>query len=441
MAKEFKGTIDLGIRDSTPDWEPYLADKALRFIRDSEQVQPDKPWFMFYCPGADHAPHHTPKEWVEKYRGVFDDGDEAYREWVLPRMIERGILPADTDMTEINPMPDGTFTEGDRMRPWDSLSSDEKKLFSRMAEIYAAYSEYTDHELGRVIDYLEESGQLDNTIIVYAADNGASGEGSPSGSTNENKFFNSWPDDVEENLAAIDGLGGPDSYNHYPVGWAVAFSTPFQMFKRYPYQGGIALVISWPAGIAARGEVRNQYHHVTDIVPTLLEAVGVEFPDTVNGYAQTPLPGMSMAYTFEADGPTRKWVQHYEMLGTRGIWADGWKAVAVHGPNLGTGHFKQDAWQLFVKERTGDHFESHWSARLYVGEEKVAEQEIRTQTGHFTLCGEGLCIGYDGGDNVTNTFSGKFSFSGGQIHSVTFDVADDAYIDLEQHYAAAMSRD
>lgn len=570
-----------------------LADKALRFIRDSKQSQPTKPWFMFYCPGANHAPHHAPQEWIDKYKGVFDDGYEAYREWVLPRMVERGILPEGTDLTEINPMPDGTFTELDRMRPWETLSDEEKKLFSRMAEVYAAFSEYTDHELGRVVDYLEESGQLDNTIIVYAADNGASGEGSPSGSTNEGKFFNSWPDDVEENLASIDGLGGPDYYNHYPVGWAVAFSTPFQMFKRYSYQGGIAdpLVISWPAGIEARGEVRNQYHHVTDIVPTLLEALGVEFPETVNGYAQTPLPGVSMAYTFEADGPTRKKVQHYEMLGTRGIWADGWKAVAVHGPNIGTGNFEHDDWQLFhtdvdrseahdlaaempekteelkalwmdqakkykvlplndlaihdilayefkvpvppsgqyvyypdtsevpermaanthgvsfkvladvtledgaegvvfahgsrfgghtlflkggrlhyvynflglkpeqhlvapapgpgrhliglefVKERRGDHFESHGPARLYVGETVVAEQEIRTQTGHFTLCGEGLCIGYDGGDNVTTEFTGKFSFSGGQIHAVTFDVADDAYIDLEQHYAAAMSRD
>ena len=169
----------------------------------------------------------------------------------------------------------------DDVRPWDSLSDDEKRLFARMAEVYAGFSEYTDHQVGRIIDYLEESGQLDNTIVLYCADNGASGEGSPNGSVNENKFFNGWPDEMEENLEHIDDLGSPNTYNHYPTGWAVAFSTPFKMFKRYSYAGGTCdpLVIHWPAGIEARGEVRHQYHHVTDIVPTILDCCGLEFPD------------------------------------------------------------------------------------------------------------------------------------------------------------------
>ena len=236
-----------------------LADKALEFIRDTKQSEPDKPWYLWFCPGANHAPHHAPQDFIDKYKGKFDDGYEAYREWVLPRMIERGILPEGTELTPINPMTPGTFSEGDSMRPWDTLNDDEKRLFSRMAEVFAGFSEYTDHQVGRIVDYLEESGQLDNTIIIYAADNGASGEGSPNGSVNENKFFNAWPDTIEDNLPLLDKLGGPDGYNHYPTGWAVGFSTPYRMFKRYSYQGGVCdpLVIHWPAGMEARGEVRD----------------------------------------------------------------------------------------------------------------------------------------------------------------------------------------
>src|SRR5690348_8868271 len=162
-----------------------LADKAISFIKDSKQSQPDKPWYMWYNPGANHAPHHAPKEYIDKYKGVFDDGYEAYREWVLKRMVERGILPNGTQLTPLNPMTEGTFFAGDKVRPWNTLSSEEKKLFSHMAEVYAAYSEYTDVQTGRVIDFLEQTGQLENTLIMYAADNGASGEGSPNGSVNE----------------------------------------------------------------------------------------------------------------------------------------------------------------------------------------------------------------------------------------------------------------
>jgi arylsulfatase len=327
-----------------------LADKAISFIRDSKQSAPDKPWFTFFCPGANHAPHHAPKAWIDKYKGKFDDGYEAYRAWVLPRMIEKGILPEGTQLSPMNPMPEGTFSELDLVKPWDSLSSAEKKLFSRMAEVYAGFSEYTDHQVGRVIDYLEQSGQLDNTLIFYCADNGASAEGSPCGSVNENKFFNGFPDDVQQNLKMLDELGGPDTYNHYPTGWAMAFSAPFRMFKRYSYQGGLCdpLVVHWPKGIKAQGEVRDQYHHVIDIAPTILECCGIEFPERVKGYTQTPLPGVSMKYSFDdAQAKTRKEMQYYAMLGTRGIWHNGWKAVAVHGPTSGLGHFERDAWQLF----------------------------------------------------------------------------------------------
>jgi arylsulfatase A-like enzyme len=572
-----------------------LADRALEFIRDSKQSEPDKPWYLWFCPGANHAPHHAPKDYIDKYRGKFDDGYEAYREWVLPRMIERGILPEGTELTPINPMTPGTFDPGDSVRPWDTLNDDEKRLFSRMAEVYAGFSEYTDAQVGRIVDYLEESGQLDNTLILYCADNGASGEGSPNGSVNENKFFNAWPDTVEDNLAMIDKLGTPETYNHYPTGWAVAFSTPFRMFKRYSYQGGVCdpLVIHWPAGSQSRGEVRSQYHHCTDIVPTILDCCGVEMPEVVDGYRQTPLPGVSMRYSFDsADAPTQKETQYYEMLGTRGIWHQGWKAVAEHGPvPIGLGKFDRDRWQLFhtdedrseahdlanqhpdkvrelaelwleearkydvlplndlsifefraleytvavpasgqyvyypgtsevpeasaantinvshkilaeveftgdsqgvifaqgsrfggyslfvkdgkltyvynflgippeqrivadapisgthvvgiefTKERMGEHHEAYGPLKIHVDGQVVASEQIRTIASRYSLCGEGLCIGYDGGDAVSSEYKPKFEFTGGRIVKVVYDVGDDRYVDLERHLAAAMARD
>jgi arylsulfatase A-like enzyme len=346
-----------------------ITDQALRMLRDSQSSAPSRPWFMWLCPGANHAPHHVPKEWADKYKGQFDDGYEAYREWVLARMIEKGIMPPDTELTPINPMPDGTHSPTDDVRPWDSLSDDEKRLFARMAEVYAGFSEYTDHQVGRVIDYLEESGQLDNTIVMYCADNGASGEGGPDGSVNENKFFNNWPDDIAENLTHLEDLGSPNTYNHYPTGWAVAFSTPFKMFKRYSYAGGTCdpLVIHWPKGIAAKGEIRHQYHHVTDIVPTILDCCGLEFPDVVDGHEQVPLVGTSMRYTFDdGEAATNKERQYYCMLGTRGMWEKGWKAVAVHGPTSGIGNFDEDEWELY-----------HVDADRAEGRDLAAEQPER----------------------------------------------------------------
>jgi len=332
-----------------------LADQAIKMISDQKSANPSKPWFMWYCPGANHAPHQAPKDYIDKYKGKFDDGYDAYRAWVLPRMIERGILPKDTKLTDVNPMPEEMANPADFVRPWESLSADEKKLFSRLCEVFAGFSEYTDAQIDRVIDHLKKTGQYDNTIIFYAADNGASGEGSPNGSVNENKFFNGYPDDLAENMKLINELGGPNTYQHYPTGWATAFSTPFKMFKRYSnYAGGTAdpLVITWPKGIKARGEVRNQYHHAVDIVPTILEICGLEMPKVYKGVEQYPLSGVSMKYSFDAtpDAPTQKHVQYYSMLGTRAIWKDGWKAVAVHAPLTDKGNFDKDVWQLYHVE-------------------------------------------------------------------------------------------
>jgi arylsulfatase len=511
-------------------------------------------------------------------------------------MIERGILPKGTQLTSINPMKKGTFSESDAMRPWDTLSTEEKRLFCRMAEVFAAYSEYTDVQVGRVIDYLEESGQLDNTLIFYCADNGASGEGGPNGSVNEIKFFNGYPDDIVENLSLMDRLGSPSTYNHYPVGWAVAFSTPYRMFKRYSsYSGGTCdpLVVHWPKGIRARGEIRHQYHHCTDIVPTILDCCGIRMPEVVDGVKQSPLAGVSMRYSFDsADAPTAKETQYYEMLGTRGIWHKGWKASTEHGPmpsNLG--NFDNDRWQLFhtdedrsealdladkypqkvrelkdmwleqankykvlplndlgvwdfikleyraalpasgryvyypgttevpeqsaasthgrsfkifaevafgersqgvicaqgshfggyslfvkegklffvynflgippeqqltapapspgrhvvgvefTKEGMGQYGEALGRLTLYVDDTVAGQQPLRTMSGRYSLCGEGLCIGRDSGDCVSREYGPEFPFSDGEVAKVIFDLADDQYVDVERKFAEAMARD
>src|SRR3954447_163796 len=291
-----------------------LADQALQMLRNQQASNPSKPWYLWFCPGANHAPHHAPEEYIAKYEGAFDDGYEAYRERGLARMSEKGIMPEGTELTPLNPRPEDVANEADFVRPWEELNDDEKRLFARFAEVFAGFSEYTDAQVGRIVDYLEETGQLENTLIFYCADNGASGEGSPNGSVNENKFFNGYPDDLAENLAMIDKLGSPDTYNHYPTGWAAAFSSPFQMFKRYSqFAGGTCdpMVIHWPRGIEAKGEVRHQYHHSTDVVATVLDVVGLEMPETYRGVPQHPLAGVSMRSTFAAapDAPTEKLVQ------------------------------------------------------------------------------------------------------------------------------------
>ena len=334
-----------------------ITDRALQYIRDGKTSEPDKPWFLYFAPGCGHAPHHVPKEWADKYAGKFDMGWEKYREQVLGRQIEMGLLPKGTKLSPMNPYADETGPEGqpwpalDVVRPWDSLSSDEKRLYCRMAEVYAGFVSHCDHHIGRILDYLEESGQLDNTIIVALSDNGASGEGGPNGTVNEMKFFNGIMDTVEDNLAHIDELGSPKTYNHYPNGWAQAFCAPFKMYKRYAnYEGGTAdpMIVAWPKGIQSAGEIRHQYTHAVDVVPTLYECLNIEPPEEVHGYTQSEIEGVSFAHTFDdADAPTKKVAQLYSMLGTRGVWYQGWHASAVHPATSGWGGFARDRWELF----------------------------------------------------------------------------------------------
>jgi arylsulfatase A-like enzyme len=333
-----------------------LTDKAIEFIKDAKMIAPEKPFFMYFSPGATHAPHHAPKEWIEKYEGRFDMGYEVYRERVFERQKKLGIFPESADLSPLNPYTTETSAEGepwpplDVVRPWDSLSGDEQRLFCRMAEVYAGFLSHTDHEIGRLLDFLEQSGQLENTIIVFVSDNGASAEGGPNGSVNENKFFNGIPDSIEDNLQYLDELGSPATYNHYPTGWAWAFNTPFKMWKRYNLEGGSAdpLIISWPRGISAKGELRGQYMHATDVVPTLYDLLGVELPETVKGYQQLPLEGVSFRDTLESnDAPTPKEAAFYSMLGSRAVWHKGWKAVSVHPTIAGWSNFDRDRWELY----------------------------------------------------------------------------------------------
>jgi arylsulfatase len=336
-----------------------ITDKALEFIKDAQAVAPEKPFMLYYAPGACHAPHHAPKEWIDKYKGRFDMGYEALREQTLARQKELGILPADTELPPINPIgtpqtrtgPDGQpFPPLDTTRPWETLSPEERELFARMAEVYAGFLSHADDQIGRLLAFLEENELLESTMIVVVSDNGASGEGGPNGSVNENKLFNGIPDDLQENLRKINELGGPNTYNHYSNGWAMAFNTPFKMWKRYEFNGGTSdpCIISWPAGIKAKGEVRDEYHHAIDIVPTVLDVLGVQAPETIKGHVQSSFDGVSMRYSFDAGGATSaRATQFYSMLGSRAVWHEGWKAVTTHPTIAGWSNFNDDEWELY----------------------------------------------------------------------------------------------
>ncbi len=335
-----------------------LSDKAIQFVRDAKAVDPEKPFFMYLAPQAGHAPHHVPKEWADRYKGRFDMGYEAIRAEILERQKELGLLPSDTELSAINPHgePLSTGPDGqawpllDTVRPWDSLSSEEQRLFIRMAEVFAGYISYADHHLGRVLDYLEDSGQLENTIVVVISDNGASGEGGPNGSFNEWRFFNGVADTTEGTLEHIDELGSPQSYNHYNTGWAWAFDTPFPYWKRWAgYEGGVAdmCLVSWPARIDGQSEPRQQYVHAVDVVPTIYDLLGIEAPAVIKGYQQSPIEGESFAASLTDPTAPGKDTQFYSMLGQRSIYHKGWLASTLHPPISGWGKFELDVWELY----------------------------------------------------------------------------------------------
>ena len=297
-----------------------LADQAVRMILDAHVNAPEKPFFLYYATGCGHAPHHVSKEWADRYAGRFDDGWDAYREKVFARQKALGIVPAHAELPARDP----------DVPEWDSLSAEERRLYARFMEVYAGFVSFTDHHFGRILDTLEEIGELDNTLIMVISDNGASAEGGPQGSANEMLFFNNAPESLEDNLARIDTLGDTRSYNHYPWGWAWAGDTPFRRWKRETYRGGSTdpFVVAWPKGMTARGEVRDQYAHAIDMVPTVLDALGIDAPGAIRGVTQSPIEGVSFASSFDDPSvPTEHTTQYFEMFGHRAIDHDGWRAV------------------------------------------------------------------------------------------------------------------
>lgn len=299
---------------------PDLVEKAKAMIADAKQVAPNKPFFMYFCTGAQHAPHHVPKEWADKYKGQFDEGWDAYREKVFANQKQLGLVPLNAKLSRHDP----------DVQDWGKLPANERKLYARMMEVFAGFLEHTDHYIGELIAFLKEIGEYENTLIMVISDNGASAEGGPHGSVNEGKFFNNVPDSLEQNLAAIDDIGGPKYFNHYPWGWTHAGNTPFKRWKRETYRGGVAdpFIVCWPKGMKARGEVRTQYCHAIDMVPTVLDALGIESPAHIRGVAQSPIQGVSLKSSFDdVKAESLHHTQYFEMFGHRSLYHDGWRAV------------------------------------------------------------------------------------------------------------------
>jgi len=298
-----------------------LADKAIEWARKSTSISPDKPFFLYVAPGANHSPHHAPQEWIDKFKGKFDEGWDAYRKATLARQIKMGVVPPSTKLT--------ARSEG--LPAWDTLNDGQKKVYARMMETFAGYAAHVDHHMGRVVDAVKAMPNADNTIFLYiVGDNGASAEGGIEGSLNENLFFNGFPEKWEDNLAHIDEIGGPKWFNHFPSAWAHAMCTPFQWTKQVAsHLGGTRnpMIISWPAKIKDKGGMRSQFLHVIDIVPTLYEAIGVTPPTVLNGIEQKPIEGTSFVKTFtNEDAPETRKTQYFEMFVNRGIYHDGWIA-------------------------------------------------------------------------------------------------------------------
>ena len=311
---------------SAPDYifDRDMADHAIRWITQTEALAPDKPFFVYYAPGAAHSPHQAPKEWLAKFRGKFDQGWDAMREESFARQKALGVIPANTVLT---PRPDA-------LPAWSSLSADRKQVSARLMEAYAATLAFNDDQIGRVVQSLKDSGQLENTLVVFVAgDNGSSAEGGLLGELIEQNFLNGTPDDVAYMKSRIDEIGGPTLYNNYPAGWGWAMNTPFQYYKQVAsHLGGVrnGMVISWPKRIKDVGGLRQQFHFVSDIAPTLLEVAGIKPPNVVDGVAQQPLDGISMAYTFDAPkAPSRRRMQLFEVAQNIGMYSDGWWASTM----------------------------------------------------------------------------------------------------------------
>jgi arylsulfatase len=322
-----------------------MTNQAIAWMRFQKALTPEKPFFMYFAPGATHAPHHVSKEWIAKYKGKFDQGWDELRKETLARQIELGVVPPGTKLA---PKPED-------IKDWDALAADEKRLFTRQMEDFAGFGEYTDVEIGRLIEAIEGTGQMDNTLVFYiVGDNGTSAEGMMNGLFNELTYFNGVPETVAGQLEHLDEWGGPSTYPHMAAGWAVAGDTPFTWTKQVASNfGGTrnGMVVHWPRRIQAKGEIRSQFHHVIDVAPTVLEATSLPEPKSVNGTRQAPIEGVSMVYSFDdarADG--RRKTQYFELMGNRAIYSDEWFAATIHKlpwesqPRVA---LADDTWQLY----------------------------------------------------------------------------------------------
>jgi arylsulfatase len=326
-----------------------MTDRAIKWVRQQKALMPDKPFFMYFAPGATHAPHHVPKEWADKYAGQFDDGWDALRERIFTRQKELGVIPPDAELTRRH----------DEIPAWDDMPEDLKPVLRRQMEVYAGFLEFTDYHVGRLLDALEDLEIADDTLVYYViGDNGASAEGTLNGTFNEMISFNGAAalETPEFMMARLEDFGGPDSYNHYAVGWAHAMDTPYQWTKQVAsHWGGTrnGTIVCWPNGFSARNEIRTQFAHVIDVAPTVLDVAGLPAPTFVNGVQQGPLHGVSMRYSFDdAEAEERHETQYFEMFGNRGIYHKGWTAVTKHktpwiligGPAIA---FDDDVWELY----------------------------------------------------------------------------------------------
>src|SRR6185369_14824360 len=344
------GLFDGTVRIETPQTPGYhfttdMTNQAINWVSAQQALTPDKPFYMYFATGATHAPHHVPKEWIAKYKGQFAGGWDKLREETFARQKKLGVIPADTKLT---PRPK-------EIPAWDDMSADQKRLFERQMETFAGFAEQTDYEVGRLVDQLESIGELDNTIFFYiVGDNGASAEGGPEGSYNEMMALNGIIGKADQMMGHIDDWGGPTTFPHFAIGWAWAGDTPFQWTKQVAsHFGGTrnGMVLHWPKGIKAKGEIRSQFHHVIDVAPTVLEAARIPEPKTVNGVEQRPMDGVSMLYSADdAKAKDRRTTQYFEMFGNRGIYHEGWVACTRHSipwlmvplPSV-----KDDTWELY----------------------------------------------------------------------------------------------
>jgi len=352
MAADVHQFVPVMWNDHTPEeyhktehLDKDLANRAIEWITGHESIKPDIPFMMLWASGSMHSPHHAPREYITKYRGKFDMGWDRAREMILANQKKLGIVPQKTKLTD----------RIDAIPAWKDLNEDQKKLYARQMEAFAGQMELVDQQIGRVINNLERVGELDNTLIFVTADNGASGEGGLAGTFNETYVLNGLQTPFDASMRHYANWGDATTYPHYHAGWAMAGNTPFKYFKQSEHRGGQtdAMVIHWPKGIKAKGQVRSQYHHIADIAPTILEAAGIAVPKSYHGIEQKPMEGVSMLYSFnDAEAPNRKKRQYYEMFGNRAIWVDGWKAVCLHADRLPwelnvTGDFDKDKWELY----------------------------------------------------------------------------------------------